>query len=249
MGLKVLYNFFKSAPETPIEKRPSRSSSPGSSRNSYFSPLSDISLNEFKILQKHRKSLDKIANEFTAIHLNGVTKNEIQTLLEYWYMLTNGGIMKPENFGSFLGDTFPLASDNAGCSSFLFRSMDPDLSGEIDPHEYLELVLGLANKFIKEKNTQIWFNFYDSDANGVISEQDVEDCIIFFKEAVGMDEEAAEEFRGSFKLYYADEKKIVTYKKFEKMVEDGMNVSGSQALSSIYETLSQQKSAPKRKSH
>eukprot|EP01080_Neovahlkampfia_damariscottae_P011119 gene11119-3938_t len=259
MGLKVLNNIFnkrnnKSNPESPIKTKrqssapSSRSSSRRSSKDSCSSPISEISLNDFKMLQKHRKSLEKIANEYSAIHLEGVTKNEILSLLEYWYLLTNGGIMTPEYFGSFLRDTFPLASEDAGCSSFLFRSMDPDLSGEIDPHEFLDLILGLGKKFEHEKNTKIWFNFYDSDANGVISQQDVEDCIIFFREAVGMDEEAADEFRGIFKLYYVDDKNIVTYEKFQEMIEDRMNVTATQALSSLYEKLSQQKNYQKRKS-
>ena len=99
-------------------------------------------------------------NEYTAIHLNGVTRSEVQNLLQYWYILSNGGIMVPEQFSGFLRDTFPYATDDAGCLSFLFRAMDPDLSGEIDPKEFLELTLGLANKFtsdINSKSNQISF--------------------------------------------------------------------------------------------
>jgi hypothetical protein len=32
--------------------------------------------------------------------------------------------------------------------------MDPDLSGEIEPKEFLDLTLGLAQKFSKEQNAE-----------------------------------------------------------------------------------------------
>ena len=62
--------------------------------------------------------------------------------------------MVPEEFEAFLKDSFPNAVDDAGCLSFLFRAMDPDLSGEIEPKEFIDFALGLAKKFPKDKTAQ-----------------------------------------------------------------------------------------------
>jgi hypothetical protein len=64
--------------------------------------------------------------------------------------------MVPEEFAAFLKDSFPgtKAEEDSGCLSFLFRAMDPDLSGEIEPKEFLDLTLGLAQKFSKEQNAE-----------------------------------------------------------------------------------------------
>jgi hypothetical protein len=64
--------------------------------------------------------------------------------------------MIPEEFSGFLADSFPGTSveNDSGCLSFLFRAMDPDISGEIDPREFLDMTLGLAQKFSVEKNAE-----------------------------------------------------------------------------------------------
>eukprot|EP01080_Neovahlkampfia_damariscottae_P011121 gene11121-3940_t len=207
MGIKCLYHFFKQ-----------RKSAPGKSVPK--------NCTERSILWKAKGDIEKLVKEYYSMDLEEIEKFHIGRLSTYWYLLSKGGKMVPEEFGAFLEDSFPNAVDDSGCLSFLFRAMDPDLSGEIDPHEFIDLALGLAQKFSKEKNAKIWFNFFDSDANGVLTNADIEDCISFFKTATGMTQKEAEEFSSTLKKYNDPEKKVVTLDTFNKLMNDGVKLYG-----------------------
>ena len=101
----------------------------------------------------------------------------------------------------------------------------------------------------KKKNSQkkVWFNFFDSDGNGVITKADIEDCISFFKVAANMNDDEANEFETTLKKYNCPEKKVVTLETFKKLMSDNVNLFGFDIMKkNIYTALAENKTLDKK---